>query len=194
MYLMPKRSNFLDSLWVNLACPWTLQNQILLQPGWCQRVSEIFQVFLGFANLYCHFIEAFNKVALGFLDMLKSGTKKKFKGIKFVFTGKALESFNELKHFFTYALMLVHYNPICHIMLECNASKFAILVIFSQLIKKTSQQHPIAFWSRKMALAEQNYRTGESEMLTVVESCKHQKHYLKGATYSIRVVTNHINL
>ena len=38
-------------------------------------------------------------MALGFLDILKSDTKRKFRGIKFVFTGKALKSFNELKHF-----------------------------------------------------------------------------------------------
>ena len=103
------------------------------------------QVFLGFANFYRQFIEAFSKVTLGLLDMLKSSTKKKFKSIKFVFTGKALESFNELKRFYACASMLVHYNPMHRIMLECNLSRFAILVILSQLIEETSQWHPIAF-------------------------------------------------
>ena len=57
-------------------------------------------MFLGFANFYCQFIEVFGKVASDLLNMLKNSTKKKFKGMKFVFTGKALESFNELKYFF----------------------------------------------------------------------------------------------
>ena len=57
------------------------------------------QMFLGFTNFYCHFIEAFNKVALSLSDILKSSTKKKFRDMKFVLTGKALESFNELKFF-----------------------------------------------------------------------------------------------
>ena len=102
-------------------------------------------MFLGFANFYRQFIEAFSKVAAGLSDMLKGGTKGKFRGMKFVFTGEALESFNELKHFFACAPMLVHYNLMRHIMLECDASGFAILVILSQLIEETGQWHPVAF-------------------------------------------------
>ena len=90
--------------------------------------------------------------------------------------------------------MLVYYNLMRRIMLECNASGFAILAILSQLIEKTGQWHPVAFWLRKMAPAEQNYRAGELEILAVVEEYKHWKHYLKGATYSIQVVTDHMNL
>ena len=113
--------------------------------------------------------------------------------MKFVLTGEALESFNELKRFFAYAPMLVYYNPMCHIMLEYNTSEFAILMILSQLIKETDQWHPVVFWSRKMAPAERNYRAGKSEMLAVIEDCKHWRYYLEGATYSIQVVINHMN-
>ena len=45
-----------------------------------------------------------------------------------------------------------------------------------------------------MALAEQNYGAEGSKMFAVVEDCKYWKHYLKGATYSIWVVTDHMNL
>ena len=152
------------------------------------------QVFLGFANFYRRFIEAFSKVAAGLSDMLKGGTKGKFRGMKFVLTGEALESFNELKRLFACAPMLVHYDPMRRIMLECDASGFAISAILSQLIEETGQWHPVAFWSRKMAPPERNYGAGESEMLAVVEGCKHWRHYLEGATYSIRVVTDHMNL
>ena len=69
--------------------------------------------------------------------------------------------------------MLVYYNPMRHIMLECNTFGFVILAILSQLIEKTGQWHPVAFWLRKIALAERNYRAGKSKMLAVVESCKH---------------------
>ena len=103
------------------------------------------QVFLGFANFYRQFIKAFSKVAAGLSDMLKDGTKEKFRDMKFVLTGKTLESFNKLKHFFACTLILVHYNPMRHIMLKCDAFKFAILVILSQLIEKTSQWHLVAF-------------------------------------------------
>ena len=96
-------------------------------------------MFLEFANFYCFFIEAFNKLAAGFSDMLKGSTKRKFKGMKFVFTGKALKLFNELKRLFACAPILVHYDLMCCIMFECNIFEFAISAILSQLIKETGQ-------------------------------------------------------
>ena len=66
--------------------------------------------------------------------MLKNSIKEKFKDIKFVFIDKTFKSFNELKHLFIYAPMLVYYNPICRIMLEYNVFEFEILVIQSQLV------------------------------------------------------------
>ena len=89
--------------------------------------------------------------------MLKRGAKGKFKGAKFVMTKEALESFNELKRLFAGALMPTHYDPSRRIMLECNASRFAIGAVLSQLVGKTGQWHPVAFWSRKMGPAKRNY-------------------------------------
>ena len=88
-------------------------------------------MFLELTNFYCQFIEAFSKIVLGFLDILKGGMKGKFRSMKFVLTGEALKSFNKLKYFFVWALMLVYYNLMHCIMLEYNASGFAILVILS---------------------------------------------------------------
>ena len=45
-----------------------------------------------------------------------------------------------------------------------------------------------------MTPAEQNYRAGESKMLAVVEDYKHWKYYFKSTTYSIWVITDHMNL
>ena len=45
-----------------------------------------------------------------------------------------------------------------------------------------------------MALAKRNYGVGEAEMLAIVEICKHWRHYLKRAKYSIQVVTDYLNL
>ena len=109
-------------------------------------------------------------------------------------TTEALESFEDLKQLFACAPMLVHYDLSRRIMLEYDVSSFAIGAILSQLVGSTGQWHPVAFWSCKMALAERNYRVGESEMLAIVEACKHWRHYLEGALYSVRVVTDYLNL
>ena len=151
-------------------------------------------MFFGFANFYCCFILRFSKVVSDLSNLLTENTKGKFKRVNFVMTQEALNSFNELKQLFSRALMLVHYNPTRRIMLECDASKFAIGAILSQLVETTGQWHPVAFWSRKMAPAEKNYGAKEAEMLAIIEICKHWRHYLEGAMYSIRVVTDHLNL
>ena len=158
------------------------------------KTQREMQVFLGFANFYRRFILGFSKVAAALSATLKGGTNGKFKGVKFVWTKEALELFMELKRLFACAPMLIHYDPSRRIMLECDASGFAIGAILSQLVGETGQWHPVAFWSRKMAPAERNYGVGESEMLAIVEACKHWRHYLEGSTYSVKVVTDHLNL
>ena len=107
---------------------------------------------------------------------------------------KSLNSFKELKRLFACAPMLVYYKPSRQIIFEWDASRFAIKAILSQLVGLTDQWHPMAFWSSKMALAERNYGVEELEMLAIIEACKHWRHYLESAIYSVRVVTDHLNL
>ena len=88
-------------------------------------------MFLGFANFYCRFIQNYSRVSSGLSDLLVGGVKKKFKGIPFIMTNKALEAFNALKRLFASAPMLVHYDLTRRIMLKCDASGFAIGAILS---------------------------------------------------------------
>ena len=139
-------------------------------------VPELFreiQVFFGFANFYQRFIRSFSEVSNGLTEMLHGGSNGKFKGVKFDMTQAALRSFDKLKQRFASAPMLIHYNPSRQIMLECDASRFAIGAILSQLVSETGMWHPVAFWSRKMILAERNYGAGKAEMLAIVCACKH---------------------
>ena len=131
------------------------------------------QVFLGFANFYQRFICSFSKVSNGLTEMLQRGSKGKFKGIKFDMTQTALRLFNKLKQRFASALMLIHYDLSRQIMLECDASKFAIGAILSQLVSETGIWHPVAFWSHKIILAERNYGVGKAKMIAIVCVCKH---------------------
>ena len=69
--------------------------------------------------------------------MLKGGKKDKFKGIKFEMTPEAIKLFEELKHCFQTAPMLVNFDLMRHSMLETNASEKALGAILLQLIEKT---------------------------------------------------------
>ena len=53
---------------------------------------------------------------------------------------------------------------------------------------------PVAFWSRKMIPAEQNYETHNQELLAIVAAFKQWRHYLERSLYPIEMLTDHHNL
>jgi RNase H-like domain found in reverse transcriptase/Reverse transcriptase (RNA-dependent DNA polymerase)/Integrase zinc binding domain/Chromo (CHRromatin Organisation MOdifier) domain/Integrase core domain len=143
------------------------------------------QVFLGFANFYRRFIEKYSRVVLPITSLLR-------KGQPFVWTPKAQAAFDELKSAFSSAPILRHFDPELPISLHTDSSGFALSGILSQLFE--GEWHPVAFWSRKCITAECNYDIHDREMLAIVESMKHWRHYLEGSKYSVRVYSDHKNL
>ena len=89
--------------------------------------------------------------------------------------------------------MLAHFDLRKCICLETDASKFAIAAILSQFQEK-GQWHPVAFWSRKLILAETRYKTYNQELLAIVAAFKQWRHYLEGSTHTVEVLTDHNNL
>ena len=74
--------------------------------------------------------------------------------------------------------MLVHFNLERPIRLETNASRFAIAAILSQLVPASvlaekAEWRLVAFYSKKMELAERNYETHDSELLAIVKVFVH---------------------
>ena len=152
------------------------------------------QVFLGFANFYCHFIREFFRIVEGLTEMLKGSSKGKFQSMNFILTKDAEISFHQLRSAFTTSPMLCHFDPLLFIRMETDASGFAISGILSQQHPKTGHWHPVAFWSRKKIPSEMNYGIDESEMLAIVEACKQWRYYVEGATHRVAVITDHANL
>ena len=56
------------------------------------------------------------------------------------------------------------------------------------------QWHPVAFFSRKMILAETRYETHDGELLAIVEAFKTWRRYLEGCKHEVLVLTDHNNL
>src|SRR6202012_6088985 len=79
------------------------------------------------------------------------------------------------------------------IVLQSNASGFAIAEIFNQL-NDFGGLRPVAFISSKRSPAEQNYDTYDRELLAIVESFKAWRHYLEGAAHTVLVRCDHKNL
>jgi hypothetical protein len=158
-------------------------------------IREI-QVFIGFINFYRRFIKAFSRIAAPITEMLKGSSAKSKKERIIQTTGfltkEAREAFHEMLKIFSTSPFLYHFNPTFRIRLETDASGFAICGILSQLHPEGWK--PVAFFSRKMTSAERNYEIQDGELLAIVESFRHWRHYLEGANYRIEVLTDHNNL
>jgi hypothetical protein len=87
--------------------------------------------------------------------------------------------------------VLYHYNPTLPIIVETDASDFAIGVVLSQ---KEDRGQLVAFYSRKMTATEFNYDIQDKEIFAIVSAFKEWRRHLKGAKYSILVFSDHKNL
>jgi hypothetical protein len=84
-----------------------------------------------------------------------------------------------------------HYDSILPIIVETDASDFAMRAVLSQ---KDDRVQLLAFYSRKMIARELNYDIYDKEMLAIVSSFKEWRRYLDGAEHSILVFSDHKNL
>src|SRR6266496_5316564 len=144
------------------------------------------QVFLGFANFYQRFIEAYSRVVTLIMNLLRKNNKP------FEWSAIAQKAFEELKSLFSNEPLLHHFDPALPTRLHTDASGFAICGIISQLYN--GRWHPVAYWSRKCTPAECNYDIHDREMLAIVSSMKHWHHYLEGSRHPVKVLTDHKNL
>jgi len=109
------------------------------------------QLFLGFANFYRRFIQNYSRVTRPLTEL----TKKEV-GKEWAWNQQAESAFQELKHCFTTAPILAHFDPRKPILVETDASDFALGAVLSQRSEE-GRLHPIAFHSRKFQPIEINY-------------------------------------
>ena len=151
------------------------------------RTLKEVQSFLGFANFYRRFINDYSKIVRPLTDLTKKDTP-------FQWTNPRQLAFDQLKAAFQTAPVLAHFNPTEPLILETDASDFAISGILSQLKSPDNDLHPIAFHSRSMTAPERNYDIHDKELLAIVECFHHWRHYLEGAQHRIEVFSDHENL
>jgi hypothetical protein len=136
--------------------------------------------FLGLIGYYRKFISQFSKIAKPLNDLLKKDQSWKW-------GPEQLRSFQQLKDTLVKEPVLQYPDFTKPFILTTDASGFAVGAILSQ--GKIGQDKPIAFASRTLNQAEQNYSTIEKELTAIVWACKHFRPYLLGRTFTI--VTDH---
>ena len=145
------------------------------------------QRFVGFANFYRRFINAFSRIVKPLTDSTKLDCKS------WRWTIQMENAFQALKEAFTNAPVLIHFNPSSLITIETDSSDFAIGAVLSQK-GDDGKIHPVAFHSRKLLPTEINYDIHDKELLAIVDCFGKWRRYLEGAKERIEVFSDHHNL
>jgi len=128
-----------------------------------KKVKDI-QFFLGFTNFYRRFI--FN-----YLDRVIPLTRLTRKNTPWNFDDDCRIAFNTLKQAFISAPILIHWVPDAQLIVETNASDYALAAILS-IMTKDNEIHPVAFHSRTFSTPELNYNVYNKELLAIFKAFK----------------------
>jgi len=150
-----------------------------------KKVKDI-QSFLGFANFYRCFIFNYSDIVILLTRLTRKDTPWNF-------DDKYKKAFNTLKQAFTSTPILTHWVPDAQLVMETNASDYALAAILS-IMTKYNEIHPVAFYFRTFSTPELNYNVHDKELLAIFKAFKIWRHYLEGSASPIDVVTDHKNL
>ncbi|RDY07566.1 Retrovirus-related Pol polyprotein from transposon 17.6, partial [Mucuna pruriens] len=153
----------------------------LLNPTSVREVRS----FLGHAGFYRRFIKNFNNLALPLSRLLQ-------KDVEFNFDQPCIEAFQELKNRLTSAPILQVPNWDLPFELMCDASNSALGAVLGQRAGVGQPVHVVAYASRTMDSAQQNYTTTEKELLAIVFALDKFRSYLLGSR--ITIFSNHAAL
>ena len=162
-------------------------NKVKIIQDWLEpkKVKNI-QSFLGFTNFYCWFIFNYSDIVIPLTCLTQ-------KDIPWKFDSSCQDAFNSLKKAFISAPILTHWIPDAQLVVETDASDYALTAILF-IVNKDNEVHPVAFHSRTFTVAELNYDTHDKKLLAIFQAFKIWQHYLEGLAYPIDVVMDHKNL
>ena len=127
-----------------------------------QKIKDI-QSFLGFTKFYRCFILHYSDIAVPLTCLT-------CKGSAWDFSDKCCSAFNTLRKAFTTALVLMHWIPGSPLIIEMDASDYALATILSMVSPMDNEVHPIAFHSRTFTPPELNYDVHNKELLAIFEA------------------------
>ena len=139
------------------------------------------RVLLGMVNYYSKFIPNQATLLAPWYNLLRKETP-------FHWSKACQEVWCNMKKLLTSDELLVHYDPKKEIILACDASPVGLGCVLSHLVDGVEK--PIAFASRSLSPAEQNYCQVEREGLAIIYGLTKFHKYIYGRHFTI--VTEHI--
>ncbi|XP_033739131.1 uncharacterized protein LOC117326489 [Pecten maximus] len=139
--------------------------------------------FLGMTGYYRKFIKDFAELAAPLTDLTKKGAPTKV-----IWNEHATKAFKDLKSKMVSAPVLSMPNFEEQFVLQTDASDIAIGAVLTQ--KQASEEHPVAYLSRKLLPRERNYATIEKECLAIVWAIESMAHFVSGTNFVVETDHN----
>ena len=139
------------------------------------NVKELLR-FLGMSSYYRRFIPRFSHIASPLFRLTRLD-------VHFYWSKSCVSAFSELKQCLTSTPILVYPNFTMDFLICCDASNIAVGALLAQI--HNNVEMPVAYASKQLNNAEQNYSTTEREALAVVWSIKHFHSYVYGRHFEI---------
>ena len=136
--------------------------------------------FLGLIMFYSRFMPHHSTVLAPLHNLLKKDTPWRW-------SKSEEDAFNSAKNLLLNSQTLVHYDHTLALFLSCDASSYGAGAVLSHKIG--GQFRPVAFNSRTLTSAQQNYSQLEKEALSIIFGLKRFRQYLYGRSFTI--LTDH---
>jgi len=137
--------------------------------------------FLGLINYYHKFLPNLSTVVHPLNNLLKAGSQWNW-------TKQCRAAFQTCKDLITSEEVLAHFDPSLPLRLACDASPYGIGAVLSHKCRD-GRERPIAFASRSLTTAEQNYAQIDREALSLVWGVRKFNQYLHGQKFTL--ITDH---
>lgn len=141
-----------------------------------RKVKQV-RSFLGLCTYYKLLVPKFAKLASPLTELTK-------KGKLFVWSAECQSSFEALKVALTSEPIVAMPNDHDPYVLDVDASLFCIGGVLAQI--SGGKEKVVAYFSRKLTPAQQNYSTTKREFLALIECVKYFKHHLLGREFLAR--------
>ena len=141
-----------------------------------ENVAEL-QSFLGGLTFFAHFIRNYADIVSPLYELLRSN-------VKWQWTPERKGAFENAKKHLVSHDVLVHYNPDLSIKITCDASPRGLGAVLFHVFFN-NEQKPIAYASRVLTRAEQNYSQLDREALALVFGVKKFHQYVYGRKFQL---------